>query len=443
MQGANGKFLARCDNCAPGAGSDQVYVHVSDATDTTAQWKAVCVTPEQLNAARMAHLRRQQQIAREKAQEQMKMAKLLSEHPGAQTIFQCRVRKIALVSDDGEYLSRCNDCAQSSLQSSIVGNGSASNPESVWTVFRRGLDTVALQADNQQFLSQCSGCIPGAKFQEAAFANGRAPTGSAVWKMVLRPDGKIALQSDNGKYLARCSDCAPGVEQDPVFVYVSDPSNPQANWKPECLSFTQLRAIDQVRRERERQLQREKELERMRVLKRWNEQSRELHTSSQLNRRVVASFFQCRSRRVALQADNGEYLSRPTESTDGEGRSPAVLNSTLSASSMWELGQLSSLSFSLRSTTGRYLSLCNKCIPGAQVQDAAVVNTPSTSAFKKWFLYAHASGNFSFLSINGQYLARCSDCVPGASNDQAFVHASSATDPCTVESGVSKLWPDP
>lgn len=158
------------------------------------------------------------------------------------------------------------------------------------------------------------------------------------------------------------------------------------------------------------------------------EQVRELLASSRANPRVVASVFHCRSRMVALQADNGQYLSRCTGCENDGLKSPAVLNSSIiGTSSMWQVKRRASYSMTLRSTNGQYLSRCNKCVPGAQFEDSAVLGKLS-KRYGSWLVYPHASGSVSLLSGNGHYLARCKDCPSGASGDQAFVHAANASD---------------
>lgn len=95
------------------------------------------------------------------------------------SIFRCRTMRFALEADNGELLSRCSECKEPALQSSTVLNGSALSFSSIWGMLRRGSDTVALRSDAGLYLDRCNGCAPGAS-EDAAFASARNPFGSSV-----------------------------------------------------------------------------------------------------------------------------------------------------------------------------------------------------------------------------------------------------------------------
>ncbi|KAJ0401130.1 hypothetical protein P43SY_007221 [Pythium insidiosum] len=87
----------------------------------------------------------------------------------------------------------------------------------------------------------------------------------------------------------------------------------------------------------------------------------------------------------------------------------------------------------LKSDIDTYIARCDGCIPGSSYPDAAFVNAVDwrDNLLAQWTVETLANGNVAFKSSSGKYLARCNKCVPGtmAPDDRAFVQALSNSDP--------------
>ncbi|KAF0690783.1 hypothetical protein As57867_017795, partial [Aphanomyces stellatus] len=227
-------YLARCNNCAPGAAyPDEAFVHVNDWHGKPwAQWSCVDVGGG----------------------------------------------KVALQSDSGHFLARCNNCVKSIYPdsgfvhppTSTVGswaqwtivskqNGESSDrcpaptpppvvptpapvvptpcpviptpapvvptpPPSSRCCFKDG-DVLSLRSDSGKFLGRCNNCISRGAYPDSAFVHVPEPKAApwAQWKVFNTGDGKIVLQADSNNFLARCNNCAPtAAYPDEAFVHVSD-----------------------------------------------------------------------------------------------------------------------------------------------------------------------------------------------------------------------------
>ncbi|OQR83689.1 cytochrome P450, partial [Thraustotheca clavata] len=201
LQADNGNYLARCNNCAPGAAyPDEAFVHVKDWNGAPyAQWTCV---------------------------------------DGGSG-------KIALQSDTGKFLGRCNNCLTNGANpdSAFVHVTSTSNaPWALFSVVRiptpactfKDGDLITLQADSGKYVARCNGCISGGAYPDSAFVHVSQVSGNpwAVWKVTNTGTGKLALKADSGNYLARCNNCAPGAAYpDEAFVHVKDWNGaPYAQW---------------------------------------------------------------------------------------------------------------------------------------------------------------------------------------------------------------------
>ncbi|MEB3178822.1 MAG: hypothetical protein VKL59_07330 [Nostocaceae cyanobacterium] len=154
----------------------------------------------------------------------------------AQTISQgC---KIALQSDTGKWLSRCNNCQKvvgtnPDTATVHIAKPTADNPYAQFQVVNVGNGKIALKADTGKYLARCNGCIVGGAYPDSATIHVTDPSlPYAQFTPELLDNGKYALKADTGKYLARCNSCSPGAAYpDTVTIHVDSPQgNSFAQW---------------------------------------------------------------------------------------------------------------------------------------------------------------------------------------------------------------------
>nr|AIG56416.1 secreted protein [Achlya hypogyna] len=92
-------------------------------------------------------------------------------------------------------------------------------------------DVISLQADTGHYLGRCNNCIWDEVYADSAFVHITEPW-LGQWTVFNAGDGKIVLQADSGNFLARCNNCAPGASYpDEAFVHVDDwTASPWAQW---------------------------------------------------------------------------------------------------------------------------------------------------------------------------------------------------------------------
>ncbi|OQR86307.1 cytochrome P450 [Thraustotheca clavata] len=362
LQSDNGNYLARCNGCAPGAAyPDEAFVHVKDWHGAPyAQW----------------------------------------------TCIDGGNGKIALQSDTGKFLGRCNGCLGGGAypDSAFVHVGTASNsPWALFTVtkiqqqgcsFNDG-DSITLQADTGKYVARCNGCVPNGAYPDSAFVHVSQVSGNpwAVWKVTNTGNGKLALQADNGNYLARCNGCAPGAAYpNEAFVHVKDwHGAPYAQWT----------CVDNG------------------------------------------------NGKISLQSDSGEFLGRCNGCLGG-GAYPdsAFVHVGTTSNSPWAQFNVDRLPaatptptpappsactftdgqiIGLQADTGKFLSRCNGCVTGGAYPDSAFLHVSQLSGnpWSNWKVYNTGTGKLAFQADTGKYLARCNGCAPGAAYpDEAFVHVN-------------------
>jgi hypothetical protein len=146
---------------------------------------------------------------------------------------------IALQSDTGKYLARCEACIPGApvANSAFIHVVSPSEgPWAKWTVVDAGGGKIALKSDIGTYLARCNKCIPNAHLEDTAFVHATSPSVDyAKWTVEDAGDDKVGLKSDIGKYLARCRTCIPtnlasGLD-DSAFIHVQSLSEgPWAKW---------------------------------------------------------------------------------------------------------------------------------------------------------------------------------------------------------------------
>lgn len=137
--------------------------------------------------------------------------------------------------DSGFYMSRCNGCVPNGPHpdnaSVHVNNPSAQYAQWYLTQLSNGNYTLR-SVDSGRLLSRCRNCAPSS-LPDSVFVHTTNPSaGWAQWKIERQPSGNYALRSaDTGKYAARCNNCIHGgYASDNVFVHVDNPSAGYAQW---------------------------------------------------------------------------------------------------------------------------------------------------------------------------------------------------------------------
>jgi hypothetical protein len=92
---------------------------------------------------------------------------------------------------------------------------------------------ITLRADNGSYLVACNNCITDATYPWSARIAGNSADDAAKWIIEKLPGDKVALRSVlNGQYLSRCHTCIKGSSQpNSAFVHIADPKGqPWAQW---------------------------------------------------------------------------------------------------------------------------------------------------------------------------------------------------------------------
>ncbi|SEM46036.1 hypothetical protein SAMN05444354_11743 [Stigmatella aurantiaca] len=188
LKADTGKYLARCNGCSPGASTpNTVTVHATDPNkEAYAQWAITPLFP--------------------------------------------KGQKISLQADTGLYFARCNGCQKTvnnKFPDTVTVHVKA--PTETYDQFEvreMGGGKIALKSDNGKYVARCNGCIVGSKQPDTLAVHVDDPAAAyAQFKPVLLNNGKWALESDTGKYAARCNNCSPGASQaNTVTVHATDPN---------------------------------------------------------------------------------------------------------------------------------------------------------------------------------------------------------------------------
>ncbi len=146
--------------------------------------------------------------------------------------------KVALQADTGKLFARCRGCQQT------IGN----NPDTVtvhidlpnkdkayaqFEVVDVGGGKIALKSDTGNYVARCNGCVARGAYSDALTIHVSNPAAAyAQFTPELLSNGKYALKADTGKYVSRCNGCSPtSAYPDTVTVHVTDPTNaPYAQW---------------------------------------------------------------------------------------------------------------------------------------------------------------------------------------------------------------------
>jgi len=124
---------------------------------------------------------------------------------------------------------------------------------------------------------------------------------------------------------------------------------------------------------------------------------------------------------IALQSDNGNYLAECDGCAPGSTVKEAAFVHAPDYSSpyaQWTPVRVIYDIWGLRGGgTGRWLSVCDGCVPGASSNWNAMVHglRPKDEDWAQWMIEILSEDTVALRSLyNGKFLARCEDCIPGA-----------------------------
>ncbi|MEM7086115.1 MAG: hypothetical protein AAF489_08030 [Bacteroidota bacterium] len=143
---------------------------------------------------------------------------------------------IALRSDTGKWMTRCNNCQRAATSNTVTVHVSANAASQLPTYAKFKVKLmpngkIALQADTGKFLARCNGCLPGGPIDILTVHVSSPNPSYAQFKPVALSNGKYAFLSDNGNYLARCRSCSPGATySDIVGIHAGNYSGAYAQW---------------------------------------------------------------------------------------------------------------------------------------------------------------------------------------------------------------------
>jgi hypothetical protein len=142
---------------------------------------------------------------------------------------------IGLQADTGLWFARCRGC-QSAVHSGSQPNNdtvlvhvgiqpSDDIPYAQFQVIDVGGGKIALKSDTGLYVARCNNCVEGGIYPDFLTIHVSDPyLPYAQFTPVRLHNGKYALRADNGKYVGRCRNCSPtSVNQDTVAVHVTDP----------------------------------------------------------------------------------------------------------------------------------------------------------------------------------------------------------------------------
>lgn len=139
---------------------------------------------------------------------------------------------VSLRADNGKWMGRCRKC-QNAVQAGDRPNDDTATvhldgndaPFARFTVVSLPGGKIALRSDNGSFLARCNACIAGATYPDSLTIHvADAQQAQAQFSVLRLKNGKYALRADNDKFVARCRNCSPGAtKQDTVTAHAVDP----------------------------------------------------------------------------------------------------------------------------------------------------------------------------------------------------------------------------
>lgn len=155
----------------------------------------------------------------------------------------CQPTKVALQADTGKWFSRCRNCQQAVYDGTKANSDTVTvhinlptpnQPYAQFEVIDMGGGKIALKSDLGKYVARCNSCVKGGAYPDFLTIHVTDPSVPyAQFTPELLSNGKYALKADTGKYVARCNGCSPSAAySDTVTVHVEDPTDaPYAQWE--------------------------------------------------------------------------------------------------------------------------------------------------------------------------------------------------------------------
>lgn len=161
---------------------------------------------------------------------------------------------IAIQADDGHWLGRCQGCQRvpgnvnnNSVMAHVTSNGAPNGAFARFTLQDAGNGLVALRSDNGSYVARCNSCVIGGAVPDFLFSHvtgytdPKALPAFAKFRLSQLPNGKYNLQADTGKYVARCNSCSPGASAPDQIAIHANGTDPWAQWRIIDLNSAQPR----------------------------------------------------------------------------------------------------------------------------------------------------------------------------------------------------------
>jgi hypothetical protein len=248
--------------------------------------------------------------------------------------------KVALKSDNGKFVARCNNCIVGGAKPDFVTvhADSASQPYAQFTIERLNNGKYALKTDTGKYVARCNGCSPGAAYPNTVTAHATDPNKEAYAQWTIAPvfpkGQKIALQADTGLYFARCNGCQKTVNN-------KFPDTITVHMKTATEAYDQFEVVE------------------------------------------------ASGGKISLKSDTGKYVARCNGCIVG-GKQPDVLavhvDDPAAAYAQFKPVLLNNGKWALESDTGKYVARCNGCSPGSAQPDTVTVHAtdPNKEAYAQW-----------------------------------------------------------
>ncbi|MBN9687360.1 MULTISPECIES: fascin domain-containing protein [unclassified Corallococcus] len=243
LKADNGKFVGRCNNCIEGGSTpDSVTVHVTDATPPAyAQFSIETLSNGKyaLKADNGKYVARCNNCSPGAA-----TANTVTAHatnPNSEPFAQWTIKpifppgtKLSFKSSGGKYISRCGGCqnmTNSSIYSTVTAhNGALASPFTDFEVVDTGNGKYAFKADNGSFVARCGGgCVVGSPRDMLAVHVPNASGAYSQFKFLLLNNGMWGIQADSGKYADSCTNCSPNASVNITVTVTATTPNTQAN----------------------------------------------------------------------------------------------------------------------------------------------------------------------------------------------------------------------
>ncbi|KAK9767703.1 hypothetical protein K7432_002270 [Basidiobolus ranarum] len=142
--------------------------------------------------------------------------------------------------DNNKYLGRCQGCVPYAAYPNNAFVHGVGNPRELsylqWDVVELVNGKIALRSDTGMYLGRCNRCYKREVYYDSAGVHVMekylANSPWAHWGLPCVGSNQITLKGDTGHYLSRCNNCiSHAAAPDSAFVHTDNPSASYAIWK--------------------------------------------------------------------------------------------------------------------------------------------------------------------------------------------------------------------